>query len=63
MRLYLDTSVFNAYYDERAPERMELTIEFWTKLSGDERLCSELTTISIISLGFALLRFWLPRRS
>jgi len=43
MRLYLDTAVFSAYYDERAPERMELTIEFWTKLSGHERLCSELT--------------------
>jgi predicted nucleic acid-binding protein len=43
MRLYLDTSVFSAYYDERSPERMELTSEFWTRLSEHERLCSELT--------------------
>ena len=43
MRLYLDTSVFSDYYDERASERMELTTEFWTKLSGHEGLCSELT--------------------
>lgn len=43
MRLYVDTSVFSAYYDERAPERTELTLEFWTKLSTHEKLCSELT--------------------
>lgn len=43
MRLYLDTSVFSAYYDDRAPERTELTIEFWAKLSAHEKICSEFT--------------------
>lgn len=43
MRLYLDTSVFSAYYDERAPERMELTRRFWTELDRYEKVCSTLT--------------------
>jgi len=43
MKFYLDTSVFSAYYDDRKPERMELTQEFWKNLSRHERLCSELT--------------------
>jgi predicted nucleic acid-binding protein len=43
MRLYLDTSVFSAYYDERTPERMWMTRNFWQILDKHERLCSELT--------------------
>jgi predicted nucleic acid-binding protein len=43
MRLYLDTSVFSAYYDERAPERMEQTRKFWIELNQHEKLCSTLT--------------------
>jgi predicted nucleic acid-binding protein len=43
MRLYLDTSVFSAYYDERTPERMWMTRNFWQILDNHERLCSELT--------------------
>jgi predicted nucleic acid-binding protein len=30
--LYLDTSVASAYYDERAKERMEVTIKFWKEI-------------------------------
>ena len=30
--LYLDTSVPSAYYDERAKERMEVTIKFWKEV-------------------------------
>ncbi len=43
MRLYLDTSVFSAFYDQRAPERMEMTRSFWRELQAHERLCSNLT--------------------
>lgn len=43
MKLYLDTSVFSAYYDERTPERMQMTRDFWLVLEGHEKLCSELT--------------------
>ena len=40
MKLYLDTSVFSAYYDERTPERMEMTRDFWPILEKYEKLCS-----------------------
>ena len=43
MKLYLDTSVFSAYYDERTPERMKMTRDFWPILEKYEKLCSELT--------------------
>lgn len=32
MRVYLDTSVFSVFYDQRAPERMQATKEFWDVL-------------------------------
>jgi len=34
--IYLDTSVFSAYLDERAPERLAETREFWSRLDGFE---------------------------
>ena len=43
MKLYLDTSVFSAYYDERTPERMQMTRDFWRVLERHEKLCSDLT--------------------
>lgn len=43
MRLYLDTSIFSAYFDARTPERMQSTREFWPILKRHERLCSDLT--------------------
>ena len=43
MKLYLDTSVFSAYYDERTPERMQMTRGFWPVLERHEKLYSELT--------------------
>ncbi len=43
MKLYLDTSVFSAYYDERTPERMKMTRDFWPILEQHEKLCSQLT--------------------
>ena len=43
MRLYLDTSVFSAYYDTRTPERMQATRDFWQLLVLHDLLCSDLT--------------------
>ena len=42
-KIYLDTSVFSAYYDERLPERMRQTHSFWRVLPDYELYCSELT--------------------
>lgn len=45
-RVYLDTSVPSAYWDDRAPERQELTKRFWS-----ERLPDFDPVISVIVLG------------
>lgn len=41
--LYLDTSVPCAYYDEKGPERQELTKEFWKKLKDQAVFISRVT--------------------
>lgn len=43
LRVYLDTSVFSAYYDEKLPDRMMATREFWARLSEFEISTSELS--------------------
>ena len=43
LRVYLDTSVFSAYYDERVPQRMVETEDFWKGLDRFELSISELT--------------------
>lgn len=42
LRVYLDTSVLSAYCDERAPERMAETREFWARLAEAEASISDL---------------------
>ena len=42
LRVCLDTSVFSAYLDERAPERRMETVEFWKRLHQYEVSTSEL---------------------
>lgn len=42
LRIYLDTSVFSAYYDERAVERQQQTEEFWARRNEFEITTSEL---------------------
>ncbi len=42
-KVFLDTSVFSAYFDERQPERRSLTQEFWQKLENFEVYTSEVT--------------------
>lgn len=41
MRVYLDTSVFSAYLDERVPDRRAETAEFWARLAHFEAATSE----------------------
>ncbi len=36
LRVYLDTSVLSAYFDERTPDRMVETRVFWVRLSEFE---------------------------
>jgi predicted nucleic acid-binding protein len=42
-KVFLDTSVFSAYFDERQPERRALTREFWQKLENFKVYTSEVT--------------------
>ncbi len=42
-RIYLDTSVISAYFDEQWPERQELTKRFWKKTKGYEIFISPKT--------------------
>jgi predicted nucleic acid-binding protein len=42
LRIYLDTSVFSAFFDDRAPDRMSQTREFWERITQFEASTSEL---------------------
>ena len=57
MRLYLDTSVFSAYYDERTPERLRMTRDFWHVLDRHEKLCSEWACLKILGRSFLVVPF------
>ena len=41
-KIYLDTSVISALFDERTPERLAMTSSLWSKLSDYEVFISEL---------------------
>ena len=41
-KVYLDTSVISALFDERTPERMKMTSILWSKLNDYEVFISEL---------------------
>ena len=41
-KVYLDTSVISALFDDRTPERLEMTSELWPKLYDYEVFISEL---------------------
>jgi hypothetical protein len=43
LKLYLDTSVFSAYLDDRAPDRRAQTVEFWERRRRLLRLVDGLT--------------------
>jgi len=42
LELYLDTSVPNAYFDKKNPDRQEITKRFWPKLSEYQVFISDL---------------------
>ncbi len=43
LKIYLDTSVYSAFFDDRAPDRMLLTRQFWQQIDRFEAKTSELT--------------------
>jgi predicted nucleic acid-binding protein len=49
--VYLDTTVFSAYYDERAADRQRLTQRFWTERLPD--LEAVISTIVLLEIGDA----------
>lgn len=56
IRLYADTSVFSAYYDERAPDRKALTEEFWRGIETFECSTSELAITELEQTKEATVR-------
>jgi len=55
-RLYLDTSVPNAYFDEKNLYRQEITRQFWSKLKEYDILISDLVIKDIEATGYEELR-------
>ncbi len=47
MKLYLDTSVISALFDERNPERKSLTESFFKEIKDYEIFISEITVVEI----------------
>jgi len=48
VKIYLDTTVPSAYYDERAPDRQRLTQQFWTERLADfEAVISTIVLLEI----------------
>lgn len=56
LRLYLDTSVISAYLDDRFPQRMQETLDFWARLSAFDVSISELTRTEIQDTADAVRR-------
>ena len=54
--LYLDTSVPNAYFDEKNPHRQEITRQFWLKLKVYQVFISDLVIREIKATGDEKLR-------
>jgi hypothetical protein len=47
LRIYLDTSVISACVDDRLPDRMRATIDFWGRLPEYEASISELAVAEV----------------
>ena len=56
LRLYLDTSVFSAYYDQRHLDRKTETEQFWKKSNQFEVTTSELAKLELSQTSNAELR-------
>jgi len=48
LRVYLDTSVFSVYYDDRTPDRQGETKAFWLRLNEFEAATSELAREELV---------------
>lgn len=57
LRVYLDTSVLSAYYDDRVIDRWRETEEFWKRLVQFEIATSELTQQELAQTLDPALRF------
>lgn len=55
-KLYLDTSVPNAYFDEKNPYRQEITRQFWLKLKEYQIFISDLVIREMEAAGDKKLR-------
>ncbi len=42
LKIYMDTSVFSAFFDDRAPDRKALTEQFWRNLAAYDSATSSL---------------------
>ena len=51
LKIYLDTSIPNAYFDDRNPFRKEITREFWKKLKDYEVFISDIVIREIEDVG------------
>ena len=51
LKIYLDTSVPNAYFDDKNPFRKEITREFWKKLKDYEVFISDIVIREIEDIG------------
>jgi predicted nucleic acid-binding protein len=56
LKLYLDTSVPNAYFDEKNTYRQGITKQFWLKLNGHRVYISDLVIREIKATGDTKLR-------
>ena len=51
IKLYLDTSVPNAYFDEKNPHRQEITRQFWLQLKEYQVFISNLVIREMKATG------------
>lgn len=56
LKIYLDTSVFSAYYDVHVKIRQEQTKQFWAKLNEYERYASDLVLDELNAVSTENLR-------
>ena len=56
LRVYLDTSIFSAYYDDRLIDRQIATKEFWLRLNEFEISTSEITCEELAQTNDEALR-------
>jgi len=56
LRVYLDTSVFSAYADDRLPERQRETREFWSRRRAFQLATSELARRELLQISAPQVR-------